>query len=334
MTEELQQTESQPDDLISSITAGFASLNKEPTINEEQEDDALQQQADEEDTAEDTTEAEEEIDQPKQSGGLPKPKGRRATAEFERAEAERQRADAAEKRLAALEAQIGNLTDIKSLLEPKKEAPKVTIDDELKQYGIDPSKFEEVLNEYGDVELSVTAQKMLKLQDVKQKATLQQTQYQQTINNTAAEIDYAYSYLSKETPELAESLNNGLQEIIDSEAFRIKVANRKMSKNEAQAQAYNNVMGVVANIAAENKIHPALAAGELLNINYEITGKNPPPKKPLQKQKTNGNINTKKANELRAAAGAAPIELAATKTANNDGGLSSSFKQSIASLYE
>lgn len=323
MTEETKIS----DDILSSISEGFASLSAEPELAQEpapiQDEDATQE-ADggesEEVTEPDTDEGVQEV--------VEKPKGRRAQKEYERAEVERTARLVAEARLAALEAKVSNLTDVKALLEPKKPDP--TIDDELKRHGIDPAKFEDSYDEDGNLELSAKAQKKLALQEAKTSAALSQIQAQQVLASTANDVDAAISALRTTQPEYAEMLDNGLTLLVSNQSFIMRENNAQLSERDADTAAYNAIMFELAKRSREQGKTPALVAAEMADrlakrLNIPLAKQ-----KPLPENKKSSNLNFDKAKSLQAQAGAAPIAVASTKQASG-GGLSSGFRDYLKS---
>lgn len=318
------------DDILQSITEGFAALGTEPEKQTDNESGADNEDA-QDDASEDTQEVDESAegdgqdDEPKQ---IDKPKGRRAQKEYERAEAEKAARLALEAKYAALEAKVNNLSDVKSLLEPKKPDP--TIDDELKQFGIDPKSFEDSYDESGNLEMSAKAQKKLALQEAKTNATIGQMQAQNTISRTANDVNAAITHLQTANPEMAEMLDNGLTLLVSNQAFITQANNPQMSEQEADLAAYNAIMYELARRSQQMKKSPALIAAEMADglakrLNVPLLKQ-----KPLHDNKKSGNINIDKAKSLQAKAGAAPIKVASTKQ-SSDGGLSSGFRDYLQS---
>jgi hypothetical protein len=330
MTEENKAETPSDDDILSSITQGFAALGAESTPVEEGDSGE----------ADDTQEAEQETDDNGESNAADndapeiadKPKGRRAQKEYERAEHERQARIALEAELAAMKAQLANLTDIKTLLEPKKEAAPTGIDAELQQYGIDPRGFEEVYDESGNLELSVTAQKKLALNEAKTTTLVTQMQQQATLGQTAQAIEATVAAVGQTTPEIAEMLNNAVTLLVSSQAFILQENNPKLTEEQASTAAYQSVMQDIARRAKQSGKHPAMIAAEMGDRMANKLGVPLVKEKPLQATKKSSNINIEHAKRLQAQAGAAHIKVAPTKQAT-ESGLSSGFRDYLKSEF-
>lgn len=324
MTEETKVSD---DDILSTISEGFASLSAKPEPAQEPEP-----TQDEDDTQEADGSESEEVTEPDADEGereaVERPKGRRAQKEYERAEAEKAARLELEAKYAALEAKVNNISDVRALLEPKKPDP--TIDDELEKYGIDPTKFEDSYDEDGNLELSAKAQKKLALQDAKTNATLSQIQAQQVLASTANDVDAAIAALRTTQPEYAEMLDNGLTLLVSNQSFIMRENNAQLSERDADTAAYNAIMFELAKRSREQGKTPALVAAEMADrlakrLNIPLAKQ-----KPLPESKKSSNINFDKAKSLQAQAGAAPIAVASTKQASG-GGLSSGFRDYLKS---
>lgn len=214
-----------------------------------------------------------------------------------------------DKRLADLEAKVSNLADVKALLEPKKAAP--TIDDELKQYGIDPASFAEITDEYGNVEMSVTAQKKLALNDAKTSVTIGQMQQQNALSRTAADIDSAVYHLKQsEQPELAEMLTNGVTLLVSNQSFIMQENNPQLTEEQADAAAYNAIMYELAQRSQKQGKSVALIAAEMSDklakrLNVPLIKQ-----KKTSKEVDSGKINLHNREESKARAGKPAIQTA------------------------
>lgn len=234
---------------------------------------------------------------------------------------------AAEARIAALEAQVSNLADVKSLLEPKKSPP--TIDDELKKYGIDPAQFAEVTDEYGNVEMSVTAQKKLALNEAKTTVTINQMQTQNTLSRTVSDIDAAVYHLKQsEQPELAEMLTNGVTLLVSNQSFIMQENNPQLTEAQADAAAYDAIMYELAQRSQKQGKSVALIAAEMSDklakrLNVPLVKQKEAPK-----EVDSGKINLHNREESKARAGKPAIQTApkgAVKVDESTAKLFSSF---------
>lgn len=331
MTEATENTE-QPAENAAAIEAAF-----EDWFDGEDASEAAEQPA-EEQTAE--GEQEEEAPEETQEGGegeraeQQKGEGKKGWVPFERFKEVNDKFKAAEdreaekdKRLAELEAKVNNISDVKSLLEPKKAAP--TIDDELKQYGIDPASFQDEFDESGNLEISAKAQKKLALQEVKTKATINQIQTQTTLTRTRNDIEAAVYHLQQSgQPELSEMLNNGLTLLVSNQSFILQENNPQLTEAQADEAAYNAVMYELAQRSTKQSKSPALIAAEMADklakrLNVPLITQ-----KAVNKEVDEGKINLHNREESKTRAGKPAITTApkgAVKVDESTSKLFSSF---------